>query len=90
MPSRALYTSRRLAGLCGSCGKREPRAGRRTCPDCAAQIRGANASREADRRARGVCVQCGREPAADGQVRCLNCAAKQADRMRRPTQAERK
>ena len=69
----------RDAGLCSSCGRRPPSAGRSVCEPCR-QVRCAiDRRRYAARRAAGLCVRCTR-PTFGGSSRCGRCSVLERER----------
>ena len=69
----------RDAGLCTSCGRERPAAGRSVCEPCGDDARAAARTRYAARRAARLCVRC-KQPTVGGSSRCGRCAALEAER----------
>ena len=69
----------RDAGLCTSCGRRPPVAGRSVCEPCRRVRRTIDRARYAARRAAGLCVRCTR-PAFGGSSRCGRCSVLERER----------
>ena len=76
---------RRDAGLCTSCGQREPADGRSLCEPCRNVRRAYDRRRYDARRAAGSCVRCA-QPTFEGQSRCGRCSVLEMER----TSPERK
>ena len=71
---------RRDAGLCTSCGQREPADGRSLCEPCRNVRRTYDRRRYDARRAAGSCVRCARST-FEGQSRCGRCLALEKERV---------
>lgn len=67
------------AGLCTSCGRRPPVAGRSVCAPCRNVRRAIDRARYAARRAAGLCVRCAR-PTFGGASRCGRCSVLERER----------
>ncbi len=76
------------AGLCTTCGEREPAEGATVCENCRDSRRAAEKKLYEKRRARGLCGRCGGEVLA-GASTCASCAARDSKRRPRKNAASR-
>ncbi|MDE2814900.1 MAG: hypothetical protein OXM01_17875 [Gemmatimonadota bacterium] len=72
--------ARQEAGLCTSCGRRQPSYGGSVCDPCRVARRELDRRRYTTRRAAGLCVRC-TQPAVGGLSRCGRCLALEAERI---------
>ena len=76
-----LRLARLAAGLCASCGKRNPIAGRAMCIPCRDRDRRSGKERRKKLRILGLCAQCGQHDAPAGKG-CGGCIARRARQRR--------
>ncbi len=76
------------AGLCTTCGEREPAEGATVCENCKDSRRAAEKKLYEKRRAGGLCRRCGGEVLA-GASTCASCAARDVKRRPRKNAASR-
>ena len=72
--------ARQEAGLCTSCGRRQPEANRSVCEPCRKARRALDRRRYAARKAAGRCVRC-TQPTLGGLSRCGRCLALEKERI---------
>jgi len=72
--------ARQAAGLCTTCGRRQPDDHRSVCEPCREARRAIDRRRYAIRRAAGRCVRC-TQPTVDGLSRCGRCLALEKERV---------